>query len=57
LLVSWRRPQNRRDGGSPMFGMRRREFIALLGLRAREPGVHQATMYFSVNPLPLELAA
>jgi hypothetical protein len=33
--------------------MRRREFIALLGLRAREPGVHQATMYFSVNPLPL----
>jgi hypothetical protein len=40
-----------------MFGMRRREFIALLGLRAREPGVHQATMYFSVNPFPLELAA
>lgn len=40
-----------------MFDLRRREFIWLLGLRAREPGVHQATMYFSVNPLPLELAA
>ena len=40
-----------------MIWIQRREFITLLGLRAREPGVHQATMYFSVNPLPLELAA
>src|SRR3981081_858296 len=31
IAVPWKRPQNRRDGGSPqMFDMRRREFIHVL---------------------------